>query len=103
MASNRRKYYSISRRCEDEIKRHIEHWFSSEDLQRYQRSMKHISIQDAYKNILNELSTMEDRFYYDFDARNLRRSSTKDDWKKFVLSSKFIFEIKIKLITVFII
>jgi hypothetical protein len=103
MASNHKKYYSISRHCEGEIKRHIIQWFYLEDLRRYQGSMKHISIQDAYESILNELSTMEDRFYHDFDARNLRRSPTKDDWKTFVLPSKFIFEIKMKLITFFII
>jgi len=97
MASKRKKYYSISRRCENNIKRYLENWFHSEDLQRCNKSITHISNQHAYENILHELCTMEDRFYNDFDGRNLRRSTTKDDWKEFSIHSKLIFfEIKMK-------
>jgi hypothetical protein len=104
MASNRQKYYSISRRCEDNIKRYIETWFRLEDFKRYNRSMIHVSTQDAYENIIHELSTFENRFYDDFDARNHRRSATKDDWKQFSIPSKSIFfQIKMKFITFFII
>jgi hypothetical protein len=62
-----------------------------EDFERYKKSIIHISTQDAYEHIRNELSTIADRFYKVFDARKLRKSPTKDDWKNFAIPSKLNF------------
>jgi hypothetical protein len=51
----------------------------------------HVSIQDAYQQILHELSTMDDRFYKVFDARKLKRCSTGKDWREFAVPGRFIF------------
>ena len=64
-----------------------------EDLERRMKFVAHISINDAFGQLLNELSTMEERFYEDFDARNLKRLPTKDDWKTFAIpGKKFVFK-----------
>jgi len=91
MALNRKKHYSISGGCKKNIKRYLEKWFHMEDFERYKKSIIHISIQDAYEHIRNELFTIEDLFYTDFNARNLRKSPTKDDWKNFAIPSKLNF------------
>jgi hypothetical protein len=62
-----------------------------EDLERPMQSITHISTQHAYEYIRDELSTIEDLFYPDFAARNLRKSPTKDDWKNFAIPSKLNF------------
>jgi len=62
-----------------------------EDLERPMHSITHISTQHAYEYIRDELSTIEDLFYPDFSARNLRKSPTKDDWKNFAIPSKLNF------------
>jgi hypothetical protein len=50
---------------------------------------KHISIEDVYQRMLHELSKMEDRFYKDFDARNLGRSPTEQYWTEFAVPGKY--------------
>ncbi len=71
--------------------RYIEFWFNSEDLKRAVKHIRHVSIQEAYKQILHELFTMDDRFYAALNARNLKRCSTGKDWREFAVPGKSIF------------
>jgi hypothetical protein len=54
-------------------------------------SSNHISTTDAYKRILQELSSIEDRFYHDFDSRRYKKQPTGYDWKTFAVPRKFDF------------
>ncbi len=69
----------------------IENWFSLEDKRRFTTSINHISTVDAYNRILQELSSIEDRFYHEFDARRHKRQPREYDWKEFAVPRKFDF------------
>ena len=66
--------------------RYINIWFHLEDLERRMKFVAHISINDAFGQLLNELSTMEERFYDDFDGQKLKRLPTKDYMKDFAIN-----------------
>jgi hypothetical protein len=68
----------------------IQNWFHREDLIRSRSYIAHISIQDAYTQMLHELSTMDDRFYEEFDARKLKRQPTRHEFAQFAVSGKLI-------------
>jgi hypothetical protein len=69
----------------------IRNWFRWEDLIRYRTYIAHITIQDAYTQMLHELSTMDDRFYEYFDARKLKRQPTRHESEQFAVSGKLTF------------
>ncbi|CAF1979016.1 unnamed protein product [Rotaria magnacalcarata] len=63
----------------------IIYYFDTEDQLRSTRDFSHITKEVAYNRMLHELSTMDNRFYEDWNARKLQRQPNKSDWKTFAV------------------
>lgn len=79
--------YTVANRC-------IQRWLAIEDKKRMFISNRHISLEEAYERILDELSTLDRRFYAYFDQQKRQASATIDDKLSFAVSGKLIFPMK---------
>ncbi|CAF4679356.1 unnamed protein product [Rotaria socialis] len=63
----------------------IIYYFDTEDKLRSTRDFSHITKEVAYNRMLHALSTIDYRFYEDWDARKRKRQQNKNDWKTFAV------------------
>ncbi|CAF4019642.1 unnamed protein product [Rotaria sordida] len=86
--SKESNYFMVMCRDSDNrtsLVQYIAYWLYAENSQRSIGLLTYISEEKVYKRILEELFTIDYRFYGDFDARKLTRQPNKIDWKDFAI------------------